>query len=235
MNFHVTAISSNIKTGPILVTTSHRGTCPDSCSLKNNGCYAENHGLVYHWNTISEGKRGKDYATMVKSISRLHKGQLWRANQAGDLVGLSDRLTIDQKALTALVTANKGKRGFTYTHYPVLGNSASSLANRYAIRQANKGGFIINLSADTYDEADSMQALNLAPVVVLQTEDAPRIDYTPQGNKVITCPATYKDNVTCASCKLCAVPLDKRQVIIGFPVHGIKKKAASKVIMLKKG
>jgi hypothetical protein len=172
---------------------------------------------------------------MTKAISRLHKGQLWRHNQAGDLVGLVDCLTIDQKALAALVTANKGKRGFTYTHYSVTGNSASALANRYAIRKANQGGFIINLSADTYAEADSMQALRLAPVVVLQTEDAPRVDFTPAGNKVITCPATYKDNVTCFSCKLCAVAMDKRQVIIGFPVHGTKKKAASKVIMLKKG
>jgi hypothetical protein len=172
---------------------------------------------------------------MLKAISRLYKGQVWRANQAGDLVGLADKLTIDQQALSALVTANKGKRGFTYTHYSVLGNSASSLANRYAIRNANKGGFVINLSADTYAEADAMQAMRLAPVVVLQTEDAPKIDFTPQGNKVITCPATYKDGVTCASCKLCAVPLDKRQVIIGFPVHGTKKKAAQKIIMLKKG
>jgi hypothetical protein len=188
-----------------------------------------------HWNAVSDGRRGKDYATMVKSISRLPKGQLWRANQAGDLVGLVDKLTIDQKALTVLVTANTGKRGFTYTHYPVTGNSASALANRYAIRKANLGGFIINLSADTYEEADSMQALKLAPVVVLQQEDAPKVDYTPAGNKVITCPATYKDGVTCASCKLCAVPMDKRTAIIGFPVHGIKKKAASKVIMLKKG
>jgi hypothetical protein len=234
MNFHVTAISSNIKTGQIPVTTSHRGTCPDSCSLKGNGCYAENYGLVHHWNAISSGKRGKDYTTMIKAISRLHKGQLWRANQAGDLVGLSDKITIDQKALFALVTANKGKKGFTYTHYSVLGDSASSLANRYAIRKANKGGFIINLSADTYEEADSMQALKLAPVIVLQQEDAPKVDYTPQGNKVITCPATYRNDVTCSSCKLCAVAMDKRSVIIGFPVHGIKKKAAQKVIMLKK-
>jgi hypothetical protein len=215
--------------------TSHRGTCPDSCSLKGNGCYAENYPLNTHWNAISEGKRGKDYATMTKAISRLHKGQLWRHNQAGDLVGLSDKLTIDQKALFDLVKANTGKKGFTYTHYSVLGTSASSLANRYAIRQANQGGFVINLSADTYEEADSMQSLKLAPVVVLQTEDAPRVDYTPQGNKVVTCPATYRNDVTCSSCKICAVPLEKRSAIIGFPVHGTKKKTAQKVIMLKKG
>jgi len=41
MKFHIVEKSSNRKTGPIPVTTSPVETCPTSCPLKNNGCYAE--------------------------------------------------------------------------------------------------------------------------------------------------------------------------------------------------
>jgi hypothetical protein len=41
---------------------------------------------------------------------------------------------------------------------------------------------------------------------------------------VVICPATYpKEEITCASCKLCAIPT--RKSIIGFPAHGTGKKA----------
>lgn len=233
IHWHLTAISSNAKTGPIPVSTSGKQTCPSNCSLKGQGCYAELSHLGIHWQAVTNGKRGKDYATFCNAISRLPKGQLWRCNQAGDLMPLADNL-LDQKALAQLVKANKGKRGFTYTHYPVLGNSFQSLANRKAIREANNGGFIVNLSAESYNEADAMLAMAIAPVVTIQPEDSARVEYTPQGNKIVTCPATYKEYVTCATCKLCALPLESRKgVIIGFPVHGIGKKKAGKVFMLK--
>jgi len=50
---------------------------------------------------------------------------------------------------------------------------------------------------------------------------------TPAGRKVATCPATYRDDVTCASCQLCQ--RKDRKVIVGFPAHGMRKKAASAI------
>jgi len=52
-----------------------------------------------------------------------------------------------------------------------------------------------------------------------------------KGNKVTVCPATYKDNVTCNSCRLCQKA--NRSTVVGFPVHGAKKKTAE-LITIKK-
>jgi len=114
-NFHVSLVSGNAKTGPIMVTTANKGTCPDSCNLKGNGCYAETGGVNFHWVAVSKGKRGSDYQTLLDTIKTHSKGRLWRLNQAGDLVGLSDGQTINQGALRALVAANRGKV-IAYTH-----------------------------------------------------------------------------------------------------------------------
>jgi hypothetical protein len=117
----------------------------------------------------------------------------------------------------ALVNANRGKLGWTYSHKPV---DAKHIANRQAIADANTNGFVVNLSADTLAEADTLAALNVGPVVVvLDAQEGTKADTTtPEGRKVITCPATYRDDVTCASCLLCA---RAKRVIVGFPCpHG---------------
>jgi hypothetical protein len=129
---------------------------------------------------------------------------------------------IDGKALRDLVKANAGKRGFTYTHKPM-----DRAGNRRAVAHANANGFTVNLSADTLAEADHLADLSIGPVVVvLDAAEGVRHDVlTPSGRKVATCPATYRDGVTCASCQLCARP--NRKVIVGFPAHGVSKKAAA--------
>ena len=56
---------------------------------------------------------------------------------------------INPRMLAELVAANRGKRGFTYTHKPPSQECA-------AIRRANRNGFTINLSADTLEEEDKL-------------------------------------------------------------------------------
>ena len=58
LRFHLSRISTNVKTGPIPVSTGSRATCPDTCPFKANGCYADNHGLNFHWNAVTNGTRG---------------------------------------------------------------------------------------------------------------------------------------------------------------------------------
>jgi hypothetical protein len=133
---------------------------------------------------------------------------------------------IDAIALASLVEANAGKRGFTYTHKPV---DNANVMNRYAVAHANANGFTVNLSANTLAEADTLSALNIGPVVVIQDvpEGARHDTVTPGGRKVSTCPATYRDDITCATCQLCQ--RRDRSVIIGFPAHGVQKKAAAAI------
>ncbi|MGF2053138.1 DUF7227 family protein, partial [Enterococcus casseliflavus] len=86
-------------------------------------------------------------------------------NQAGDLAPSSTG-ELDVALLDMLVQANKGRRGFTYTHYEPRG------ANRDALRRANDGGFTVNLSAETLRQADSYVSIGCAPVVVALPSNA---------------------------------------------------------------
>ena len=221
---HLTLKSRNKKVGGIPVSTSSAATCPDACPLKSKGCYAASGPMSLHWHKVTEGKAGDSWDTFTAQIAALPVGQPWRHNQAGDLPGDGD--AIDAAKLSALVNANRGKQGWTYTHKPM---DAKRIAIARQIADANANGFVVNLSADTLAEADELAALNVGPVVVvLDARDGTRADtVTPAGRRVVTCPATYRADVTCASCLLCARA--KRTTIVGFPAHGTYRKAAAAV------
>lgn len=222
---HFTPKSANSKTGPIPVTTSAPSTCPDSCPLKAGGCYAKGGPLGMHWRKVGAG-RGNGWAELCDSIAALPAGQVWRHNQAGDLPGEGDQ--INALELSALVTANTGRRGFTYTHKPVEGSDATDRTNRDLISWANKSGFTVNLSANDLAHADRLAALDIGPVAVVLDSDHKGNTTTPQGRAVVQCPATSRDDVTCAKCKLCASNKPGRP-IVGFPAHGASKRKASAI------
>lgn len=182
--------------------------------------YAKGGPLARVWRNVTEGTYGASWREFCASVAALPMGQVWRHNQAGDLPG--DRHDVDAEALAALTTANRGRRGFTFTHYDVLAN----LANRAAVAAANVAGFVVNLSANNLTHADALAALQIAPVaVVLPAETAPRADVrTPDGRRVVVCPATYLDKVSCETCQLCARA--SRKTIVGFPAHGAAKRLA---------
>lgn len=224
---HLTIKSSNAKTGPIPVSTSPRATCPTVCPFQSAGCYADNYGLNFLWNRVSNGAAGTDWATFCAQIKTLPEGQLWRHNQAGDLPqDTSGR--IDGHLLGDLVTANIGKRGFTYTHHnPALGDNAAY------IRGCNDWGFTVNLSANTPEHADELAALELGPVVVVLPADQVTNTTTPAGRPIVICPATPKNStITCETCQLCARV--ERKCIVGFPAHGSGTKKAEQAIKFYK-
>lgn len=232
-SFLFTAKSANAKTGPMPVTTSSNDTCPSACPFRGNGCYAESGNLGSLWAKLSRALPGQAFrsgvATVVArswdalcaAVAALPAGTLWRHNQAGDLPHVGG--DIDAVRLGALCAANAGKRGFTYTHHDM-----TRAHNQGAILAANEQGFTVNLSANTLAHADELAALEIAPVVVVLPRDAsPQSVATPAGRRVVVCPATYRDDVTCKTCALCAVVA--RQVIVGFPAHGARARAATAV------
>jgi hypothetical protein len=225
--FHLTVKSTNQKTGPIPVSTSGKETCPTACPYRGTqGCYAEYGPLAVHWRKVTEGTRGEGWISFLRGIIALPEGQLWRHNQAGDLIpDAAHRGEIGRSFLLDLVRANQGKRGFTYTHYDVEGESSH---NRDLIKIANSNGFTINLSANSLTHADQLAALETGPVCTLLPSDTEVHSLrTPEGRRVTVCPAFYRDT-TCQECQLCAMP--KRKTIIGFPAHGTKKREIDRVL-----
>jgi hypothetical protein len=214
-SFHLTKQSDNRKTGPIPVSTSSADTCPVSCPLRKV-CYAKHGPLALHWAEVTNGNRGGSFNEFLEQVRSLPAGQLWRHNEAGDLPGQGD--DIDTDKLDALVAANRGRKGFTYTHYPVLDNPS----NAAAIQNANQHGFTVNLSADSVQKADKLKALNVGPVAVVLPDNQRRPFKTPAGNHVAICPHTLDKTIKCRTCQLCQRV--NRKAIIGFPVHGNGKK-----------
>jgi len=206
---HLTLVSSNKKTGPIPVSTSSASTCPDACPFKASGCYAKSGPLAIHWSKVSAGLRGLQWSAFLDVVRSFSADQLWRHNQAGDLPG--DGNKIDVKALAQLAKANEGKRGFTYTHKLATGS------NLRAIRSANRAGFVINLSANSIQHADTLAKTGL-PVAAVVPQNSPDRFTTPAGNKVVICPAQRVAGLSCDKCRLCAK--GDRGFIVGFRPHG---------------
>jgi hypothetical protein len=225
MKFHFIAQSSNRKTGPIPVTYSERGTCPQSCPHYRADCYAEDFYTRLAWDKVPQ--RGGDLIDLTRSIAALPENQLWRHNVAGDLPGAGE--SVDAVALGEIVRANLGRRGFTYTH------KKSADAIHWA-GHATRWGFTVNLSADDCGEADALAETGL-PVVAIVPIDTPEKTETPAGRTIIVCPAQTREDIDCASCGLCARA--DRRVIIGFRAHGTRARVADakarRVIPIVKG
>ena len=219
--FHITPKSKNAKVGKMAVTTSTAKTCPTSCPFKSNGCYADSGPLKLHWDKVTREERGDDWPTFLGKIKDMPTGSKWRHNQAGDLPG--DTKNLDSTKCVDLAKANEGKRGFTYTHYDVLDN----FQNAITVNIMNHLGFTVNVSANNLEHADKLCDLDIAPVATVLPIEQTTNTVTPKGRKVVVCPATYKDDVSCASCMLC----EKwdRNVVVGFPAHGTSKKKASAI------
>ena len=189
---HLTLKSRNEKVGPIPVSTTEAKTCPSDCPFKKSGCYADGGPLALFWGKVSRHEVGVSWSEFCGSVAGLPEGQLWRHNQAGDLPS-SDGLTIDTAAMHELVKANKGRKGFTYTHHnPKAGDNATVLA------WANREGFTVNLSGNNLRHADTLAALQIGPVVAVVPEDHPEHSTTPEGRKVVVCPEQTGKAKSCA-------------------------------------
>jgi hypothetical protein len=120
---------------------------------------------------------------------------------------------------------NRG--GYTYSHYsplPIKGVVSKVVAqhNAKVIKEMNARGFVVNLSADNLAHADQLADLAIGPIVTILPRDANRTMRTPNGRRVIVCPAVLHHNVNCVDCKVCANAT--RKSIIGFPAHGSSAK-----------
>lgn len=219
--------SGNAKTGRIPVSISERGTCPPSCGLYEAGCYAEYGMLGAHWRRV--GARGLSWSQFLARVRALPVGQLWRHNEAGDLAGAGADLDLEK--LGELVEANRGRRGFTFTH-------KHRPEHFEALQWANLEGFTVNLSADTLEEADALfqegdgaEVTRAGPVAVLLPHDAPKRLRTPGGRYVVTCVAQTTPGMTCADCELCANPW--RNSIVGFRAHGQFRRHVPELVQLR--
>jgi hypothetical protein len=229
----------NRKTGQIPTAYVARESCPSSCPLLGNGCYAETGNIGLHRRKM-KGVPWAKFCLMV--AEKLGPRQLWRYAVAGDLPGFGG--LIDRAALQLLTTANMRRPVIAYTHKPVLdAEHPAAASNRRFIAEAIGGGLMLNLSGNNPSHADVLADLDLAPVITilrnayarrhrslgrgkrewLETigEYRDRIStfptHSPAGRRIAVCPASYTET-TCAACRACAH--GRNGTVIGFPAHG---------------
>jgi hypothetical protein len=219
----ITRISGNTNTGPITTTRTDRATCPTTCPFYNAGCYATLGRERMQWDRLNRSETGVSWDEFVSQIRRIvPNGVLWRHNTAGDLPhndGLIDYLKLKQ-----LINANKGRKGFTYSHH-ILNEH-----NIIALQNANALGFTVNASCESVEVADQVMSEHGIPAVaVIPSTESRRFFHTESGRKVIVCPAKiHKGKVTCATCGLCQQ--SDREFVIAFPAHGASKKKVDAIV-----
>lgn len=200
------------------VTTTEQKSCPSTCPFINKGCYAKSGPLALHWRKVSEGERGTDWQGLCDFVAALPERQIWRHNQAGDIphsLGL-----IDSDLLMQLVLANKGRRGYTYTHHTL------NHENIQQLQLSNALGFTINASTESLQAADAAMDHGL-PAVTVISSDSVLPERTPAGRKAVLCPAQSRD-VSCAECGLCAKA--DRTCVVMFKAHGTAKKTVNQLV-----
>lgn len=234
--FMLTLRSENHKTGRMPVSTSPHETCPESCPFRSSGCYGNYGPLAVWWKGCSanSGDTRTEYAALLRRVrDEIPAGVVWRHNQAGDLLS-DDQGMIDVDAARSLVEANKGKHGYTYTHYPVIPQQDVSAAvashNREIVEEMNRNGFVVNISCNSMLHADHVLASGIEAPVTCMVHDIGndvRTLLSPGNNRVVICLNTTLGK-TCTECMLCM--RTERGGIVAFPVHGTGKKRASQVI-----
>ena len=174
------------------------------------------------WAQLNKGAKGISWSEFLLQLRKIVPlGVLWRHNTAGDLPHNDGN--IDYLQLKQLINANRGRKGFTYSHHILNEHNIICLQNSNAL------GFTVNASCESVDDADRvMTEYKLPAVAVVNSDKTDRFYKTESGRKVITCPATIHENVTCATCGLCQVA--DREFIIAFPAHGVAKKTVNQII-----
>jgi hypothetical protein len=125
--------------------------------------------------------------------------------------------------LAKLAEANKGRKGWTYTHHRLTPENLAALAD------ATAKGFTVNISTELVSYADHlMTKYGLPAVAVVPSDQTERIYRTKSGRKVVTCPATIFDDITCAKCGICQQA--DRDFIVAFPAHGTAKKTVNQIV-----
>lgn len=210
------ARSRNAKTGAISQTYTTNNTCPTRCPFKHSGCYVENFTTKMAWDKAEKvGVTPKELAKLVKEFST----SIIRHNVGGDIAmeGTSD---IDEKLVTDLCEAYKGKKAYTYTHCTV---NARNIA---IAKEAISKGFVINSSVETLSQAKRCHEYGVPCVLACAGMSKPHIKK--EGLTLMRCPATIDKEMTCAKCGKC---LKKdRKSIITFPAHGARKNTCIKFL-----
>lgn len=223
LGYNITEVSQNKKTGPIITTRHPQASCPVTCPFLSNGCYAENFPLSKHWKSdLDKGMAFEDYLhrlhRLIEYRNKTGQTSMVRLVEAGDI---GDGVKLSRQAIHLAEAVQQSSTVIWYSHYHPTPENLE--VYRSILDRA-----CINVSADNPTMADAYARLGL-PTVVVMPIGTPNVSYTPEGRKIVACPAEKAGGrVTCQTCRLCGI--QDRDYIIGFRAHGGRKNVVNRIV-----
>jgi len=224
--------SANVKiAGKFKVAATYapiKHTCPNTCALKGEGCYAQQSyvGMLNKKLEIEhEGKTPEELAyveaaaidaAFPKGIPQdgARGGRDLRIHVSGDCQTETAARVVAAAARRYM--ARGGGQVWSYTH-----------AWRVVPRSAWEGVSVLASVESAVDAAEAV-ALGYTPAIVVPTHKDMRV-YELDGQKFIPCPAQTRD-MSCVDCRLCFndTKLQSRSQGIAFAAHGTKTNSLKK-------
>ena len=238
---HWVSQSSDKKIGKVLASYSPKNTCPDSCSLKEGGCYAW--GLFYLRSLgrkINEGLLKKSVQEAFDGMN--HKAKIARHRVAGDIVGdqvetLKECEYLEEQGLTNI--------GYTHDWR----TEETQILKKY-----------FRASCQNEEEVIEARSKGWATTIIVN-EEVPNSIILSNGEKAVMCPVvkeerrikkdvsamnfdSYKEKrayikgrkenikTNCNLCTLCKVNDKTEKITVMFEVHGAAntiKQASEKI------
>ncbi len=203
---YVSLKSANTKTGPMTTTYRTEESCPSTCPLLGQGCYAD--GRI----RAIPRKYGQEGNEAILSLIDKPLTFGVRFNVVGDFALADGSLDVDYvNACNALAEARPEVKIIAYTHM-------------WRTLTPDVFSFVCNASCETPEQVAEAVAAGWQATLV-GSEAGTKI----AGKRVITCPAQTRDDVSCATCMLCSKGGEGRAVV-NFEVHGPTRRKARNTV-----
>ncbi len=206
-------------------------TCEPTCAFLPTGdiggCYGT--GRIF----AIAAKFAQATVAYSALVERMRKGispsaRFLRDRVVGDIV--TDTSDIDHNYISAIADLARefALIPFGYTH-------AWRRFTRDDVARVAATGYVMNASCETREDIRAAIDLGMPVTIASDTIGEGETFIRPDGTsaRIVTCPAQTRDNVTCASCGLCARA--NRAAIVRFEIHGMAKKRAGAAVAAREG
>lgn len=193
-------------------------SCPESCVLLNNGCYAQGGNVAIH----QKGRVSDSDADIYRrEVARIPSGSIVRLHVSGDVMlpaGPDGSTEVDTEYLQAIVDVAHERPDVTFYGY--------THGWQYINRDAYDWPSNLTLNASVDRPEDMSAAVDAGwPITTVIPSDT---KWRRDGDTVV-CPA-QTSGLSCAECMLCARP--DRRLRVAFKAHGAGKRKASDAVSL---
>ena len=208
-----TEISHNRKTGPVSATYAAQTTCPSTCPLRKNGCYAESKRTGLHTYRINK---------TTASALTLAKREADGIDKLSGLMDLRVHVVGDCKTDAAAKLVSSASERFMKRKRPTLAWSYTHAWKK--VKRASWGKMSILASCHNIKEVKS--AIKRGYATAMTVEHMPAKAYKKDGLTFVPCLEQTR-GTTCVECRLCFKDevLLKKNLIVLFAIHTAPKKA----------